>query len=164
MIVSKLKADGLDILNCRGQAYYNAATMTGCHTGVQQRINDIKPNAEFVPCSNHSLKPSLRTCSFSGGKFGDFLWYSKRFYSFFSTSTHRWEVLLESKVKNLKRIQDTRWSASGDVVNYIKRHYKETLTTLKKLMETSESFNILTDAGGLLVAMQSHSFLCYLGF
>ncbi|GFQ73041.1 hypothetical protein TNCT_86191 [Trichonephila clavata] len=55
MIVSKLKADGLDILNCRGQAYYNAATMTGCHTGVQQRINDIKPNAEFVPCSNHSL-------------------------------------------------------------------------------------------------------------
>ncbi|PRD31383.1 UNVERIFIED_CONTAM: hypothetical protein NCL1_23669 [Trichonephila clavipes] len=31
-------------------------------------------------------------------------------------------------------------------------------------METSESFDTRTDAGSLLVAMQSHSFLCYLGF
>ncbi|GFU91994.1 hypothetical protein TNCV_192431 [Trichonephila clavipes] len=55
MIVSKLKADGLDVMNCRGQAYDNAATMAGCHTGVQQRIKDINPNAEFVSCSNYSL-------------------------------------------------------------------------------------------------------------
>ncbi|GFW87220.1 hypothetical protein TNCV_5125721 [Trichonephila clavipes] len=55
MIVSKLKTDGLDIMNCRGQAYHNATTMAGCHTGVQQRIKDVNPNAEFVPCSNHSL-------------------------------------------------------------------------------------------------------------
>ncbi|GFU46297.1 DUF4371 domain-containing protein [Trichonephila clavipes] len=55
MIVSKLKADGFDIMNCRGQDFYNDATMAGCHTGVQQRIKNINPNAEFVPCSNHSL-------------------------------------------------------------------------------------------------------------
>ncbi|GFY45698.1 integrase catalytic domain-containing protein [Trichonephila inaurata madagascariensis] len=42
-------------MNCREQAYDNAATMAGCYTGVQQRIKDINPNAEFVPCSNHSL-------------------------------------------------------------------------------------------------------------
>ncbi|GFS97256.1 uncharacterized protein TNCV_1824271 [Trichonephila clavipes] len=42
-------------MNCREQAYDNAATMAGCHTGVQQRIKDINPNAEFVPCSNLSL-------------------------------------------------------------------------------------------------------------
>ncbi|GFS59101.1 hypothetical protein TNCV_69861 [Trichonephila clavipes] len=67
MIESKLKADGLDIMNCRGQAYDNAATMAGCHTGVQQRIKNINLNAEFVPCSNHSLNlvcvhvPSVET-------------------------------------------------------------------------------------------------------
>ncbi|GFS50014.1 uncharacterized protein TNCV_1836561 [Trichonephila clavipes] len=33
-----------------------------------------------------------------------------------------------------------------------------------KLMETSESFNTRTDAGSLLVAMQSHSLFCYLCF
>ncbi|GFX63606.1 uncharacterized protein TNCV_2005351 [Trichonephila clavipes] len=32
MIVSKLKANGLEIMNCRGQAYDNTATMAGCHT------------------------------------------------------------------------------------------------------------------------------------
>ncbi|GFY78950.1 uncharacterized protein TNIN_201321 [Trichonephila inaurata madagascariensis] len=55
MIACKLTADELDIRNCRGRAYDNAATMAGCHTGMQQRIKDINPNAEFVPCSNHSL-------------------------------------------------------------------------------------------------------------
>ncbi|GFW87244.1 hypothetical protein TNCV_5125961 [Trichonephila clavipes] len=55
MIVSKPKVDGLDIMNCRGQAYDNATKMAGCHTGVQQRIKDINPNAKYVPCSNHSL-------------------------------------------------------------------------------------------------------------
>ncbi|GFV12564.1 hypothetical protein TNCV_4425171 [Trichonephila clavipes] len=29
--------------------------MAGCHTGMQQRIKDMDPNAEFVPSSNHSL-------------------------------------------------------------------------------------------------------------
>ncbi|XP_067124455.1 zinc finger MYM-type protein 1-like [Centruroides vittatus] len=55
MILSKLEADGLDISNCRGQAYNNAAVMTGRHSGVQQKIKEINPKVEFVPCSNHSL-------------------------------------------------------------------------------------------------------------
>ncbi|XP_051788408.1 zinc finger MYM-type protein 1-like [Erpetoichthys calabaricus] len=55
MILSKLEADGLDISNCRGQAYDNAAVMAGRHSGVQQRIKEINPKVEFVPCSNHSL-------------------------------------------------------------------------------------------------------------
>ncbi|GFW49605.1 uncharacterized protein TNCV_2843861 [Trichonephila clavipes] len=42
-------------MNCREHAYDNAATTAGCHTGVQQRIKDINPIAELVPCSNHSL-------------------------------------------------------------------------------------------------------------
>ncbi|GFX81231.1 hypothetical protein TNCV_1828681 [Trichonephila clavipes] len=54
MILSKLKADELDIMNCRGQAYDKAATMAGCHTDAQQQIKDINPNAEFLPCSNYS--------------------------------------------------------------------------------------------------------------
>ncbi|GFR23806.1 hypothetical protein TNCT_28281 [Trichonephila clavata] len=59
MILSKLKTEGLDVMNCRVQAYDNAATVAGHHTGVQQRTKDINPlslsNAKFVPCSNHSL-------------------------------------------------------------------------------------------------------------
>ncbi|GFV12068.1 hypothetical protein TNCV_669991 [Trichonephila clavipes] len=137
MIVSKLKADGLDIMKCRGQAYDNTAPMTRCPTRVQQRIKDINPNAEFVPCSNHSLNldcvhaPSVEVNSVT------FFGTLERFNFFFSTSTHQWEVL-ESTGKCLKRIQDTRWCTRGDAVNCIRHHYKEPLTALEKLTETRE--------------------------
>ncbi|GFY78288.1 hypothetical protein TNIN_328741 [Trichonephila inaurata madagascariensis] len=42
-------------MNCRGQAYDNTATMARCHTGVQQRIKDINPNANLFLAQNHSL-------------------------------------------------------------------------------------------------------------
>ncbi|GFQ82628.1 hypothetical protein TNCT_227751 [Trichonephila clavata] len=164
MIVSKRKADGLNSMNCRGQAYDNAATMAGCHSGVQQRIKDINPNAEFVPCSNHSLSLVCVNSDSVEVHSVTFFGTQERCYSFFSTSTHLWEVLLGSIGKSLKRIQDTRWSARGDAVNYIRYHYKETLTALEKLTETSEGFNTRRDAESLSVAMQSYSFLCYLGF
>ncbi|GFQ86669.1 hypothetical protein TNCT_719121 [Trichonephila clavata] len=51
MIVSKLKAEGLNLMNCRGQAYVNAGTKAGCHTGMQQQIKNTNPNAKFVPCA-----------------------------------------------------------------------------------------------------------------
>ena len=45
----------IDIANCRGQAYDNASVMSGKHNGVQKRIKDVNPKAEFVLCSNYSL-------------------------------------------------------------------------------------------------------------
>ncbi|GFQ76484.1 hypothetical protein TNCT_645951 [Trichonephila clavata] len=107
MIESKLKADGLDIMNCRAQVYDNAAAMAGCPTGVQQRIKDIILNAEFVPCLNlslnlvciHSASLEVNSVTFFGTL--------EPCYSFFRTSTYGLEVL-ESTGKGLKRIQDTR--------------------------------------------------------
>lgn len=55
LILNKIESDGLDIQNCRGQSYDNAAVMAGRHTGVQARIKEMNLKAEFVACSNHSL-------------------------------------------------------------------------------------------------------------
>lgn len=54
-IIAKITSDGLDIQNLRGQAYDNAATMSGIHNGVQARIKALNPKALFVACTNHSL-------------------------------------------------------------------------------------------------------------
>jgi len=54
-ILKKLENDGLDIHNCRGQVYDNAAVMAGKHSGVQKRIKEISKTAEFVACADHSL-------------------------------------------------------------------------------------------------------------
>ncbi|XP_035219598.1 uncharacterized protein LOC118192706 [Stegodyphus dumicola] len=138
MILSKLKADGLDIMDCRGQTYDNAAVMAGKHTGVQQRFKDINPNAEFVPCSNHSLNlvclhaASIETNSVT------FFGTLERCYAFFSMSTHRWDVLIAAIGKTLKTIQDTRWSARAEAVDIAWNHYKLILTALEKLTEASE--------------------------
>ncbi|XP_067144934.1 52 kDa repressor of the inhibitor of the protein kinase-like [Centruroides vittatus] len=163
MILSKLEADGLDISNCRGQAYDNAAVMAGRHLGVQQRIKEINPKVEFVPCSNHSLNLVCLHAATVEASSVTFFGTLERCYSFFSMSTHRWEVLIAATDKSLKRVQDTRWSARGDAVKMTFHHYKDILVALEKLTETGESLNTRTNAGTLLVTMQSFSFLCFLG-
>ena len=40
---------------CRGQAYDNAFTMSGIHSGVQRRTKEINSKAISVLCGNHSL-------------------------------------------------------------------------------------------------------------
>lgn len=42
-IITKITSDGLDIQNLKGQAYNNAATMSGIHNGVQARIKALTP-------------------------------------------------------------------------------------------------------------------------
>lgn len=78
-------------------------------------------------------------------------------------STHRWEVLTAATGTTLKRSQDTRWSARGDAVNVAWQHYETILVSLENLTNTDESINTRTDAASLMVAMESFSFLCFLG-
>jgi hypothetical protein len=40
-ITKKLKRDGLNLINCRGQLYDNQATVASVHSGVQKRILDL---------------------------------------------------------------------------------------------------------------------------
>ncbi|GFT45640.1 hypothetical protein TNCV_1055761 [Trichonephila clavipes] len=131
---------------------------------MKQRIKDINTNAKFAYCSNHSLSLVCVHAASMDVDSVTFFGTLERCYYFFSTSTHHSEVLLESTGKCLKRIQNTHWCTGGNAVNYITHHYKETLTAMEKLTETSESFNRRTGAGSLLDVMQSHSFLCNLSF
>lgn len=54
-VTSTLTELGIDILNCRGQSYDNAANMSGIYNGLQAKIKEISRLADYVPCSAHSL-------------------------------------------------------------------------------------------------------------
>ena len=54
-VIEKLNDDGIDLNDCRGQAYDNAAVMRGVRTGVQKQILEINPQVQFISCENHSL-------------------------------------------------------------------------------------------------------------
>lgn len=162
LISNKLEIDGLDIQNCRGQAYDNASVMAGKHAGVQARIKETNPKADFVACTNHSLNlvgvhaasVAINSVTFFGTV--------ERVYVFFSSSTHRWNILT-SKIKHgVKRIVETRWSARCDAVKALKMSYSEILNVLEELTSENENLNTRSDAGILLTALQTYPFLSFL--
>lgn len=123
MILTKLENDGLDIKNCRGQAYDNAAVMAGKHSGVQTRIREINPNAEFVACTNHSLNLACLHAASTAIDSITFFGTIEQLFSLFSSSTHRWDVLLSFTGQGVKRIVETRWSARAEAVTIVKKHF-----------------------------------------
>lgn len=153
-----MEKQGIDLASCVGQGYNNASVMSGGHSGVQKRIKDNYPKAEFVPCSNHCLNlvgvHAAKVTSQSVTFFGTV----EKVYSYFSQSTKRWAVLLTFIPHGVKRVADTRWSSYNDAVSVVADHYLDICECLEQLSESD------SDAGILLSAMSSYIFLCYLFF
>ncbi|OCT76249.1 hypothetical protein XELAEV_18031444mg [Xenopus laevis] len=55
-VLTTLDDMGLDIRNCRGQCYDNAANMSGAYNGLQARIKEHNPLVEWVPSG---LQPNI---------------------------------------------------------------------------------------------------------
>ena len=58
-----------------------------------------------------------------------FFTFVQNVYTFFSSSTHRWAVLLQhlsaaSEQITVKRLSSTRWSARADATRALKKGYK----------------------------------------
>ncbi|XP_016311368.1 zinc finger MYM-type protein 1-like [Sinocyclocheilus anshuiensis] len=54
-VLTVLHEMDINICNCRGQCYDNAANMSGVYNGLQAHIKDINPLAEWVPCAAHTF-------------------------------------------------------------------------------------------------------------
>lgn len=123
VVIKKLNELGLDIENCRGQTYDNAANMSGCYTGVQARIRELSPNAIYVPCSAHSLNLVVNFACESSLEVTDYFTTVQSIYTFFSASPQRWNLLQSCKC-SVKRLVETRWSARFEAVNALHKNYK----------------------------------------
>ncbi|XP_063242660.1 zinc finger MYM-type protein 1-like [Bacillus rossius redtenbacheri] len=163
-IIAKITSDGLDIQNLRGQAYDNAATMSGIHNGVQARTKTLNPKAIFVACTNHSLNlAGVHTASESVDSVTFFVTLEKLF-AFFSASTVRCNALVAITGQAVKRVTETRWSARHVAVKMLKNKFEVVLEVLEQLTDLSETSKTRSVASLLLTAMQSFNFLTFLGF
>lgn len=162
VILKKLSDDGLDIADCRGQGYDNAATMAGIHTGVQSRIKDVNPKAEFIPCNNHTLNLAGVNASSASVNSVTFFDTVEKIFTFFSSSTHRWEVLMNHINKTVKRVIETRWSVKHDAVDAINSNYEELIEALQEMTDSKETADTRSDANILLNSLMTFLFLCYL--
>ena len=82
--------------------------MARVRTGVQCRIKDINSKAFFILCGNHSLNLAGVNAVGLSEVSETFFAVVERIYSFFSGSTHRWEVLLKYVPNVIKRVTGTR--------------------------------------------------------
>ena len=109
--MEQLEKDNIQIQDCRGQAFDNVAVMAGHRSGAQTRIKEVNQKALFIPCTNHSLN---LTCMHAASVAFDsitFFGTLDRLFSFFSASTHRWDILIGTTGQTMKWIVETKWSS-----------------------------------------------------
>lgn len=88
-ITATLSEYDLNLLDCRGQSYDNAANMFGCYGELQAKITNLCALALYVPCAAHSLNlvgiPAVKTIL----PVSMFFEYLQDMYSFIVASTYR---------------------------------------------------------------------------
>jgi len=140
VVTRMLENLGLDISNCRGQSYDNAANMSGIYSGLQARIKALNKLAHFVPCAAHSLNLvgtcAAESCTAAVSYFG----FVQTLYNFFSASTYRWQKLKDSLPVGglvVKTLSGTRWSARADAVKALSVHYSQIQDALIEISSDS---------------------------
>ncbi|XP_050302058.1 52 kDa repressor of the inhibitor of the protein kinase-like isoform X2 [Anthonomus grandis grandis] len=150
-VMDMLKTFNLDIQNCRGQSYDNASNMSGRFSGLQARIKAHNELAIYVLCAGHSLNLVVQNsadCCFEATLF---LMLVQAFYTFFSASTHRWN-LLSSTIRDSsgaekslmpKRVNTTRWSSRFDAIKALQSSYNSIKTCLNNIVTDVNEKNIV---------------------
>jgi hypothetical protein len=163
-ITEKLKNDGLNIEDCRGQGYDNGANMAGKYKGVQAQISSLNELARFVPCANHTLNLVGVHAAAVSPLMITFFGRVQAIFNFFSSSTSRWEKLMEKLSISLKSNSDTRWSAKKEAITPLHRQIKEVLEVLHDICTDSKMNAETVFGANQLVKQIDFSFLCLLDF
>ncbi|XP_023733928.2 uncharacterized protein LOC111881766 [Lactuca sativa] len=139
VLQNALKSLDLDINCIRGQGFDNGANMKDKHQGVQKRLLDINSKAFYMPFGCHSLNLVLCDMANSCHKAKTFFGTCQTIYNGFSSSTHRWSVLLDHVDElTLKSLSTTRWESHIESVKAIKNSTFSNKEALTKLAQVSD--------------------------
>uniref|UniRef100_A0A3B3TM85 DUF4371 domain-containing protein n=1 Tax=Poecilia latipinna TaxID=48699 RepID=A0A3B3TM85_9TELE len=132
-VLKVLEEMGIDIANCRGQCYDDAANMSGVYKGLQARMKELNPLVEWVPCAAHTLNlvgVNSVNCCFETA---DFFQFVQNLFNFCSKSTARWKVVTDGlqpnankRIETLKSLSNTGWAAHADATQAVHINYLET--------------------------------------
>lgn len=132
----------IDIQNCRGQCYDNASNMSGTYKGLQSRIKELNPLAEWIPCAAHTLNLVGNSTANCCEETDNFLNLVQALLNFFSKSPSRWRIVTAGLQKNengrmetLKALSDTRWSAHADATKPLTLNYGAIQNSLRAISD-----------------------------
>lgn len=156
-VLKVLEEMGIDIANCRGQCYDNAANMSGVYKGLQARIKELNPLVEWVPCAAHTLNlvgVNSVNCCFETA---DFFQFVQNLFNFCSKSTARWKVVTDGlqpnankRIETLKSLSNTRWAAHADATQAVHINYANIQKSLKNIVnDTNQNAAIRNEARSL---------------
>ena len=162
-VIEKLN-NGIDLNDCRGQAYDNAAVMSDVRTGVQKPILEINPQDQFINCKNNSLNLACVHAAEVLPTVVNFSGIIDKIFLFFSSSTTRWEVLKSKVKKTVKKHCETRWSSYYNAVDVIQENFDEIISFLEHFKAGQFSSETKSDAYLLLHSLQQFTFFSLLKF
>lgn len=145
VILAQIAKNGLDIMDCRGQAYDNGSNMAGKYRGVQARILQVNKYASFLPCSAHCLNLIGVHASSVTPEMTTFFGALQTIFNYFSGSTERWDALSHLEF-TLKGHSDTRWSSKYNAVHSLYTQLPAVLKVLRSIAEGTSGKNFSADS------------------
>lgn len=136
-IKKTLLKNGLLMENCVGQAYDGASVMSGHLKGVQALFKKEVPSAVYVHCYNHVLNLAVVDCCRGIPEFSQFFNMAEQLYVFIShSSIHTQFINVQKRIypgkqpKELKRLQQTRWSIQYRMCSVLEDTFESLYVTL----------------------------------
>jgi len=132
---------------------------------VQTRIREKNPRALYVPCDSHSLNLVGVHAAHVDPVMVTFFRTIGRIFTFFASSTHRWEVMKQHMELAIKHDCDTRWSSKCDAVEAICMRIDSVVDALEHLQDNAcKNSDTRADAGILLHNILTYNFHVLLPF
>lgn len=145
---------GLNLSNCRGQAYDNASNMSGRYNGLQAHLKRRNPLIHYIPCAAHSLNlvgvNSIDRCGTEVSQYFDLI---QSLYNFTTASTHRWDRVFGNNTNidlTLKSLSNTRWSSRAESTKALWQNYGKITEAIETISaDETEKGDTRSEAGGL---------------
>ncbi|KAL4153309.1 hypothetical protein QTP88_001142 [Uroleucon formosanum] len=160
VLIDKLNEYGIDIMNCRGQAYDNGSNMVCKYQGVQTRVTNQNPRAFFTPCASHNLNLVLRDTAKNSSRASTFFGTVQRIYTTFSASTSRWDIFKKCcSIFTVKQWSETRWESRVNSVKALRFQLPNIIEALEEVSETSNDSIAKSDARSLITEICTYEFI-----
>ena len=164
--IQNLNNMGIPIEKMRGQGYDGAANMSGKYNGVQARIKELVPGAEYTHCKAHNLnlcimhaceESLVRNMIDTAQKIAFVFDYSAKKLAMYKENL--WQNEDAKRVidgqQKLKTLCETRWASRSDALFT----FKASLVTVHEVLRVLKSDHSCSDAGAFQAAEEKFDFI-----
>ncbi|XP_025407512.1 zinc finger MYM-type protein 1-like [Sipha flava] len=160
ILLENLNKMGINIMDCRGQAYDNGSNMVGKYQGVQTRIINQNPRAFFTPCVSHNLNLVLRDSVKNSVQASTFFGTIQRVYTIFSASTSRWDIFKKHcELLTVKKWSETRWESRVNSVKALRYQLPNIIEALEEVSREASDTMSKSEAQSLANEISTFEFV-----